>query len=79
MGANYFPLLTDLFLFNCELKYMLSLSKLNPTLVKSMNNVTRYIDDVAAFYLPNFSKYLHKIYPPVLEITESPSSNNVHY
>ena len=77
MGSNYSPLLADLFLFHCEYKF-LSNPK-NKDLSFCFSNITRYIDDIAAINIPNFSNYLKEIYPKSLDITETDSSSTVNY
>jgi len=75
MGANYSPLLADLFLFHCEFNFM---EKLTKTSVDSYSfrYITRYIDDVN---FPEFDKYLSAIYFKDLEITKSAEPQSIHY
>jgi len=50
MGANYSPLLADLFLFSCEYNFMKNIDIYNSYRFK---NITRYIDDVAVINFPD--------------------------
>lgn len=78
MGANYSPLIADLFLFYCEYQFMALISKQGCNF--KFNYITRYIDDVAAINCSTFHAYLKDIYPPELEITcTSTSDNNIQY
>ena len=47
MGTNCAPLVTDLFLFNYERDFMLSLSDNNQAaVVEAFNSTSRYLDDL---------------------------------
>jgi len=79
MGANYSPLLADLFLFSCACNFMKNIDIDNSYRFEYITTSTRYIDNVAVINFPNFHINLSSIYPTCLEITKSADSNEVHY
>ena len=76
MGANYSPLLADLFLFYKEYTFM---DSIDINYSYSFQHICRYIDDVSVINFPEFDNYLKTIYPACLEITKSPDAESVHY
>ena len=76
MGSNFYPLLADLFLFNCEYNFVNSLN-INDSY--AFRNITRYIDDLAVINFPNFHTYIGKIYPQSLEVSSTSHPDNIHY
>ena len=76
MGANYAPLIADLFLYCYESEYMLRISKSgNSALVDHFNNSFRYIDDILSMDNPLFTKEMSSIYPSELQLNKSNTSN----
>ena len=76
MGTNYVPLLTDMFLYSYEVKFMQFLLLIVRKRLLSLFNFTyRYIDDVLSIYNPDFENYLGNLYPLELEIKDTTESN----
>ena len=75
MGANYAPLLADLFLYCYESEYMLNLSKSgNIPLAEKFNNTFRYIDDILSMDNPVFTDNIQLLYPSELQLNKSNTS-----
>ena len=76
MGNNCSPLLADLFLFSYEAEFIEELIKTcHKDLAKSFNFTFRYIDDVLSLNNKKFTDYIHRIYPPELEIKDTTDSS----
>ena len=77
MGTNCAPLLADLFLYSYEADFIQNLIKEgNRNLAKKFNLTFRYIDDVLSLNNKLFSDFLHRIYPPELEIKDTTDTLN---
>ena len=61
MGTDCAPLLTNLFLFYYEYKYMRNLIKTNLMLAKKFSNTMRYIDDLLTLNNPLFQSAIEDI------------------
>ena len=77
MGTNCAPLPADLFLYSYEAEFIQTLLKEgDKSIAKCFNYTFRYIDDVLSLNNPNFENYLHRMYPPELEIKNTTISSN---
>ena len=74
MGTNCAPLLADIFLYSYEFIQSL-LSTGRQRLASQFNFTYTYIDDVLSINNPDFENYLGQMYPPELEIKNTPESN----
>ena len=73
MGTNCAPLLADLFLFAYESEFLTTLVRSKKLhIAKKFNMSFRYIDDLVSFNNDKINDYLSLIYPPELEIKETP-------
>jgi len=64
MGANYAPLVADLFLFCYESEFMKNLSKSNDlNLIEKFNTSFWYLDDLCSLNKSFFHTYIKNIYP----------------
>ena len=76
MGANYVPMLADLFLYSYESEFMMKLAKSgDQDLIEKFNNSFRYIDDVLSMDNPFFVQKIKTIYPSQLQLNKSNSSS----
>jgi hypothetical protein len=72
MGTSCGPFLANLYLMTLEAKYMIELTKKNYSLAKSLNNITRYIDDVVVLNDGGSFETIYKdIYPQCLELNRT--------
>jgi len=77
MGANYAPLVADLFLFCYESEFMKSLSKSNDlNLIEKFNTSFRYLDDLCSLDNSLFHTYIKNIYPKELILLQSNNSDD---
>ena len=64
LGANYAPLVADLFLFCYESECMKTLAKSNGlNLIEKFNNTYRYLDDLCSLDNTSFQTDITNIYP----------------
>ena len=64
MGANYAPLVADLFLFCYESELIKNISKSNYlNLIEKFNTSFRYLDDLCSLDNSLFHTYIKNIYP----------------
>ena len=78
MGTNCAPLIADLFLYCFESQFMAKIFK-DPTkvhLLDHFNNTYRYLDDIFSLNNPEFSNYIHEIYPTELILNKSNSTSD---
>jgi hypothetical protein len=73
MGTNCAPLLADLFLYSYESEFLQKLVK-DKTIheARAFNFTYRYIDDVLSINNSRLAEFLPLIYPPELEVKETP-------
>ena len=77
MGTNCVPLLTDLFLYSYENKFLDNMIKSDHRrLARSFNLCYRYIDDLIVFNNKKFLDYLKEIYPS--QLTVEKANRSVH-
>ena len=77
MGTNCSPLLTDLFRYYYEAKFMQEpLMKKDKKLAISFNSTFRYIDDVLSLNNSKFGDYVERIYPIEIEIKDTTDTVN---
>ena len=77
MGANYAPLVADLFLFCYESEFMKNLSKSNDlNLIEKFNTSFRYLDDLCSLDNSLFHTYIKNIYPKELILLQSNNSDD---
>jgi hypothetical protein len=76
MGTNCAPLLSDLFLYSYEAKFIKKLlhEKIKPLAV-AFSSTSRYIDDVLSINNDKFHSYVNSIYPSELEIKDTTESS----
>jgi hypothetical protein len=80
MGTNCAPLLADLFLYSYESEFLQNLVKDKKIHEARVFNFTyRYIDDVLSINNSRFAEFLQLIYPPELEIKETPDTPSSAY
>ena len=73
MGANYAPLVADLFLFCSNMK---SLSDNNQTdIIEAFNTTSRYLDDLLNIDNPYFEQMVGQIYPNEHQLNKANSSD----
>jgi len=77
MGANYAPLVADLFLFCYESEFMKNLSKSKDlNLIEIFNTSFRYLDDLCSLDNSFFHTYIENIYPKKLILLQSNKSDD---
>nr|NIQ20721.1 hypothetical protein [Gammaproteobacteria bacterium] len=74
MGGNASPFIADLFLAWREYKFIAENIKHNFSLVKSLSNNSRYIDDILVLNYLDFGYLAEKIYPTELILEKSSPS-----
>jgi hypothetical protein len=80
MGTNCASLLADLFLYSYESEFLQNLVKDKKIHEARVFNFTyRYIDDVLSINNSRFAEFLQLIYPPELEIKETPDTPSSAY
>ena len=80
MGTNCAPLLADLFLYSYESEFLQNLVKDKKIHEARVFNFTyRYIDDVLSINNSRFAEFLQLIYPPEVEIKETPDTPSSAY
>ena len=74
VGANFAPLVVDLFLFCYERDFMLSLQGNNQTdIIEAFNSTSRYLDDLLYINNPYFEHMVGQIYPTELQLNKANS------
>ena len=80
MGTNCAPLLADLFLYSYESEFLQKLVKDKKIHeARAFNFTYRYIDDVLSINNSRFAEFLPLIYPPELEVKETPIQLRSHH
>jgi hypothetical protein len=75
MDTNCAPLLADLFLYSYESEFLQKLVKDKKIHeARAFNFTYRYIDDVLSINNSRFAEFLPLIYPPELEVKETPDT-----
>ena len=78
MGTNCAPLLTDLFVYSYENKFLDNMIRNGPRrLARSFNLCYRYIDDLIVFNNKKFLDYLKEIYPSQLTVEKANKSDHL--
>ena len=72
MSTNCAPLIADLFLYCYEREFMISLSKNgNDEMIETLNNTSRYLDDILNIDNPYFPNIFQSIYPSQLRLNKA--------
>ena len=76
MGTARAPLVEYLFLFCCDIDFMLSLSDNNQTdTIEAFNSTSIYLDDLLNIDNPHFKQMVGQIYPTDLQLNKASSSD----
>ena len=76
MGTNCAPLVADLFLFNYERDFMMSLSHVKQAdVIDAFNTTSSYLDDVLNINNVYFDNMVSQIYPSELQLNKTNTSD----